>query len=217
MEYLTARFRGAEESAAALLLQQYVCRRAPVCFACIASCEGENGQEAGKYMTGRLLLWCRRFPWRKAVIRPERWMRRAEGQLRDEIRCAGEELRASGTVGKGQEMKLTAFLGIGEELLALGEGQRLYLLSTAFGRGAARRLEGEFRGCLEPGAGILLATDSFLENVTERELGEVLRPPEIKTEVQAEKRLRELAGKMGDGAGGGASGAVFLTAGDCYV
>lgn len=185
MEYLTAYYRRQEESGCSLLLQQYLCGHVPVCFACLCTAEGEESGGICRNMTERLFDWSRKVPWHRATARPVPWLNRLEGELTDLL----EECRAAAAC---HEIRLTLFLGIEEEILVLGGGQNLSLLSTSFGRGKAAGLSGQFRGCLEPGAGLLLATDGFLKNVG-KNLEEALRLQEIKTAEQAERRLRELA------------------------
>lgn len=186
MEYMTAYYRRQEESGCSLLLQQYLCRQTPVCFACLCTAEGEEGGGICRNMAESLFHWSRKVPWHRAAARPVSWLNRLGEELTDLL----EEPTPAAAC---HEIKLTLFLGIEEEILVLGGGQNLYLLSTSFGRGKAARLSGQFRGCLEPGAGLLLATDGFLKNVEGKSLEEALRLQEIKSVEQAERRLRELA------------------------
>ncbi|MCM1057083.1 MAG: hypothetical protein NC517_05685 [Firmicutes bacterium] len=187
MEYLMTCYRRQGEGGCSLLLQQYVCRRTPVCFACLCTAEDSG---ICRDTAESLWSWGRTAPWHRAAGRPSYWMKRFEKELSDM-----PELSEAAQVSKGR--KLTLLLGIGEELLAMGGGQNLFLLSTSFGKGKAGRLPGQFRGYLEAGAGLLLATDGFLENTEERNLEEALGLREIRSEEQAEKRLKELAASGG--------------------
>lgn len=179
MEYLTTCYRRQGEGGCSLLLQQYLCRQTPVCFACLCTAEGGEGSRTCRDTAESLLNWSRKVLWHKAAARPAAWLERFERELTD--------------LAEAIEVKLTLFLCIEEEILVLGGGQNLSLLSTSFGRGKAIGLPGQFRGHLEPGAGLLLATDGFLKNVSGKSLEEALRLQEIKTAEQAERRLRELA------------------------
>lgn len=67
------------------------------------------------------------------------------------------------------------------------------------------------QGILEPGAGLLLATRSFMDNVYGDAVRDGLYVEEIPTEERAEKRLREL-GKIAEAAGGRNLSAVLLAA-----
>lgn len=179
MEYLTTCYKRQGESGCSLLLQQYLCRQTPVCFACLCTAEGGDAERICRDTAESLLNWSRKAAWHKAAVRPFIWLERFERELTYLPETAG--------------LKLTLFLCIEAEILVLGGGQNLSLLSTSFGRGKAIGLPGQFRGRLEPGAGLLLATDGFLKNVEGKNLEEVLRIQEIRTEEQAERRLKELA------------------------
>lgn len=179
MEYLTSCYRQRAGSGGFLLLQQYQCRQTPVCFVCI------DGEQSGK--KDKLLEWAGTFAWHKAAKRPGRWLPRAEEEL--------EEL-----LGGYRKCKL--LIGIGREILVMGEGGNACLLNTSFGRGRLSPLPGQFRAVLEEGAGILLATDSFLGTNDEQMLGEALKIAEIRTAEQAHRRLEELAGRKREGSCG---------------
>lgn len=186
MDYLTTCYRRQEEGGCSLLLQQYLCRQTPVCFACLCSAAGGEGRKVCRSMAESLLNWSRKAPWHRAAGHPAPWLERFEYELTD-------LLGSFGSTGDDGERKLTLFLCIGEEILVLGGGQNLSLLTTSFGRGKTVELPGQFRGCLESGAGLLLATGGFLKNVGEKDLEEALRIREIRTEKQAERHLREIA------------------------
>lgn len=192
MKYLTTYIMQPEEEGISLLLQQYSCRGIPVCIACLCTCEREN-KEAGRKVTGQLLDWCRHFPWHKAVRRPEKWMARAEEELGEKTEKCLKQIRYAGEHRWSGEVKWKIILCIGEEILILGNGQAVYLLSMSLGRGSVRRLSGGFRGISEPGAGILLTTEGAVCPAEEKELGEVLRLSELEKEEQADRHLREFA------------------------
>lgn len=172
MEYLTSCYRQRAGSGGFLLLRQYQCRQTPVCFACI---DAERSDKKDK-----LLEWADAFAWHKAAERPARWLSLAEEEL--------EEL-----LDGYQKCKL--LIGIGREILVMGEGGNVCLLNTSFGRGKLSPLPGQFRAELEECAGILLATDLFLGANDRKELGEALKIAEIRTAEQAQRRLEELAGR----------------------
>lgn len=102
------------------------------------------------------------------------------------------QMAADSQTAAGGGIKLTLLLCIGREILVLGGGQNLMLVNTSFGTGRVTPLRGSFRSGIEPGAGLLLATDGFMKSVGEQNLREVLRLPEIRTKEQADRRLREL-------------------------
>lgn len=182
MKYLTTYSR--REGSGSLLLQEYLCRDIPACFACLCSRNGEGGRE----ITERLLSWNRRFPWHRAVKAPAPWLDRAEQELKEEME------QAVAAAGSRAAVIWRLLVCVDQELLTLGNGYELCLLSGSFGQGSARRLNGSFRGSLEPEAGILLAEEGFLESRPPQALAQVARCREIRTQLQADKRLKELAG-----------------------
>lgn len=191
MDYLTTFYRRREEGGCSLLLQQYLCRRTPVCFGCLCTAEsGADERKCGE-LAERLLLWCRGVPWHRAAGRPGPWLGRLGGELVD-------LMETPANAGKPGEIRYTLLLGIGEEILVLGGGQCLSLLSTSFGRGKLIGLPGQFRGRLEPGAGLLLATEGFMKNAKKRGMEEALQVWEMGTEKQAERHLRELGSAKKD-------------------
>lgn len=211
MEYLTTCYRRQGEGGCSLLLLQYICRGTPVCFACL--CTGGDSL-ACRGVTEALLGWSRSVPWHRAAVRSAPWTERLGREL-----AALPELKEPGAE---PGLRLTVLLCIGEELLALGGGQSLLLLSTSFGRGRTLGLPGQFRGSLEPGAGLLLATEGFMKNAGDRSLEGALRIRELKSPDQAGRRLKELgtprrqsalqgqSGALQDAAGGGPAAAILL-------
>lgn len=204
MKYLTTYIRRRGESGDSLLLQEYSCRGVPACFACLCSCggRGKEEREAGRAVMEALLDWNRKFPWHKAVKAPLIWLARGECGLTEKLRpvCAGQN-----------EVKWRLFVCVDQEFLTLGNGWELSLLSASFGKGSAVRMRGSFRGCLEPGAGILLAEEGFLEDTNPRALEQIVRAWEMERAEQAAGRLRELA-RNGQTAGTGERTAVLLIA-----
>lgn len=200
MEYLTSYYRRQGESGCSLLLLQYLCRQTPVCFACICTAEGADREQLCAETVEKLKTWCRGVSWHKAAAHPGRWMAKLEKELTLLWPAGGRACPAvlsGGRAAYGEasapgRLRLTLLLGIGRELLALGDGQNLLLVNTFLGAGKVTRLPGIFRGCIEPGAGLLLAAGGFLQGTEERSLAQALRLPEIRTAEQADRRLREL-------------------------
>ncbi|MCM1025600.1 MAG: hypothetical protein NC432_04155 [Roseburia sp.] len=201
MNYLTAYSR--REGGSSLLLQEYLCREVPACFACLCSRDAEESRE----ITEKLLSWNRRFPWHRAAKAPGRFLDRAERELREGMAETSESLTAKGRGG----IMWRLVVCVDQELLTLGNGYALYLLSGAFGQGSAKRLQGSFRGCLEPEAGILLAEEDFLESRPPQALAQVARGWEIRTQQQADKRLKELAGSGRNGEEDSGTAVLLLT------
>lgn len=206
MQYLTACYGQQGEEDPSLLLSQFQCRETPVCLAYLACGRAQGKDDPGEEPLGGLRLWCRQFPWTRAVRRPERWLERAEGELVDRVgRPAGGAFCH------------TLLLAIGGNLLLLGGGQPVYLVNTAYGRGCAELLQPGFRGSLEAGAGILLATPAFAENLQLDLLGKSLCPAQLREEAQAERRLRELAEQGGGGGAACRAGGRPLPAGRAAI
>lgn len=180
MQYMTACYRQQGEGTPFLLLSQFQCRELPVCLAYLA--DGIHFLNTDP--VDELRLWCRSFPWPKAVKHPGRWLARAEKELAERVAGSGEDAS-----------RYTLMLAVGENLLLMGKGQQVYLINTSYGRGYAELLQPDFRGILEAGAGILLATPAFTGNLRLERLGKALCPGELKEEQQMERRLRELAGQ----------------------
>lgn len=214
MRYLTTCVIQRGEGETSLLLQQYLCRKIPACFACLCTCEGENRGEAGRYFTGQLLLWCREFPWHKAAQRPERWLNRAEGELYAQIRRSMEKIKSNHMSAQNTAVSWRVFLGVGEEVLIMGNGQKCFLLSMSLGRGAVTGMKGSFRGRLELGAGILMTTNDFFS--CGKEAAEALPLSELQTEEQAERHLRELMGSAKETHGRAAAAILLAAKGDAY-
>lgn len=197
MKYLTTYIRLQGEEQTSLLLQHYVCRNVSVCFTCICTCTIEN-EKADRILTGRLLSWCRGFPWHKAVRRPKKWMEQAEQELAEAVRESMACLEHYKMESGREKVKWKVLLCMGEEVLILGNGQEAYLIGMSLGKGIARRITGNFKGILEQGAGILLTSEGAVISDDEEKLGEVLRLSGIDTEQQAGKHLTEYA-KDSDG------------------
>lgn len=182
MQYMTACYRQQGEGTPSLLLLQFQCREVPVCLAYLADGNDHEINTLNADPVDELRFWCRHFPWPKAVKRPGRWLARAEKELAERVADSD-----------GGESRYTLLLAVGENLLLMGGGQPVYLINTSYGQGHAELLQPDFRGILEAGAGILLATPAFAENMRLDRLGKALCPGELKEEAQMERRLRELA------------------------
>lgn len=177
MEYLTGCYRRQTAGNGFLLLQQYRCRQTVVCFACI-------GEDARSGMREKMEMWAQHAEWHNSVRRTRAWLAHAERELSELSEGCG---------------KYQILLGIGAEILALGIGYRACLLNTDFGRGRLSVLPNCFYAVLEPGAGLLLATDGFFGRHGMKMTGEALKTGELRTEEQILKRLEELAGERENG------------------
>lgn len=191
MKYITAIHRQQGEGTPSLLLQQFVCRGVPVCFACLERAENEKSlsqgglrreEMPGREDTEKIKSWLRNFPWPRAVKKPEYWLSRAR------FEWESMSLREPGRM---------LLIAVGEWILLLqGErGNRMYLINSSYGRGRAGLIREDFMGNIEPEVGILMAASDFGEGADENKLGMVFCPGELRNEEQMEKRLRELGGQ----------------------
>ena len=215
MFYLSGCYRQQSKNAASLLLQQCRCGHAHMLFACVCSGKGEDAEKAGDYMTERLWQWFRGLDGKKPTRNLGRGMRRLAKSLEETVRRIDLEW------SKLQNSERVDFSGVfclEDNYLLIHRGQtRIYLMNTAFGRGHARRLDGEKgrrelemeQGILQQDVGLLFATESFFDWVTDKILAEGLFVGETPTEEQMERHLKELAGE-GERKGSLGVGAIFV-------
>lgn len=176
MKYITAYYRQQGEETPSLLLQQFVYRGVPVCFACL---------QTRKEETKGIKEWVRSFSWEKAIKKPERWLTKARGEL--------EKLFPF-------PEKSMFVLAVGEWILlsAATDGQGMYQVNSNFGRGVAQSMKDNFLGVIEPEVGVLLNISAREivdeEKIREEKIGKVLCPGELRNDEQVEKRLQELGG-----------------------
>lgn len=192
MEYMAGYYRQREESAA-LLLQHYVCGGVPVCLGCICGGDSREAGIAGGLFTGQLLREFRRFSLWKAVRRPGKSLRKMERAIyRNRENCFAS-----------CDFWMAGILCLGEKFLIFSEGStKTFLCNTGFGRPALCEIGERGRteeqplqlqwGCMEPGIGILLASDSFCENIPPEGLLNCLAVKDINDSRQTHKRVQEL-------------------------
>lgn len=216
MDFFTACYRQQGENTASLLLQQYQYRHMQIVFACVCTDRG-NGGRAGGYMTERLLAWFRGLNLKNLVRKREKKMDLLLEELTAVVREIDKELEDGGMAGEGKA-GFAGFFCIEDSYIMLCRGGTgICLINTGFGRVCLRRLgvngSGDAlssgQGSLQPDIGLLLATGSFYEYVTEPMIKEGLFVREISTEKQMERHLTEL-GREGERQGGLNLGAILL-------
>ncbi len=216
MDFFTACYRQQGENTASLLLQQYQYKNMQIVFACICTERG-NGGRAGEYMTERLLAWFRGINLKRLFRKREKKMDLLLEELAAVVGEIDKELEDGGMAGEGKT-GFAGFLCIEDSYIMLCRGETgICLINTAFGRVCLRRLGGKGggdvlrpgQGSLQPDIGLLLATGSFYEYVTEPMIKEGLFVREISTEKQMEKHLTEL-GREGERQGGLNLGAILF-------
>lgn len=208
MEFMAGYYRQQEDSVA-LLLQHYVCGGVPVCLGCICGGDSPGAGAAGGLFTGLLLREFRRFSLWKAVREPEKSL----GKMERAVHKCREKCPAP------LDFWTAGIFCMGERLLLFSEGRtRILLCNTSFGRPALRGLgemDGEGRqlqlkrGSMEPGIGILLASDSFCGNIPQESLAACLAVKDIRAPGQTRKRVQEL-GSAAERRGGRNMAALLL-------
>lgn len=197
MQYFTAYYRQTDaESSVSVLLQQayHKKRKLPVILTCV-SMDGDT--KCGKRILRALADWfygsalylCGRFG--------ERGMDMAADSLR-KLLC--ELLREEEELA---DCSWTGALCVGEKILLFRRGMApVRLLNTRVHRPYCHELklgekgeEADFwLGTIQRGAGILLATEAFCNGLPVRKMEECLNVQEIRSQSQAERRLKELGG-----------------------
>lgn len=208
MEFMAGYYRQREESAA-LLLQHYVCGGVPVCLGCICGGDSPGAGIAGGLFTGLLLREFRRISLRKAVRRPEGFLKKMESVI---YKC-----RENCSVPC--DFWTAGILCAGESFLIFSQGRtRIVLCNTGFGRpalceiGEADREERQLqfqRGSMEPGIGILFAPESFCGKLPPESLSNCLSVRDIRDPGQTQKRVQEL-GSAAERRGGRNMAALLL-------
>lgn len=222
MELLTSAYWQQGRNDSALLLQHYQYRGIPLCLVCLCAGEGEGCGRAGAYLTERLLTWFRNFSWRRLARDPENLLSKIGGQLAEKIEKTAEELADCGLLAEREMLDFAGLLCAGEHFLLVRQGShRIYLLNRSFNRGNIQTMAaapeesqtGIFlrQGVFESEIGLLLASESFCRQLTERELRECLQVTEIRTQAQADRHLGEL-GIRAEELGGKNMGAALLLA-----
>lgn len=216
---LSACYRQSGKETAAVLLQQYLYRKFTVSFSCVCRGTGEGGNQAGAYMAGQMLQWFRALDPEKLAQNPEKAIRRAALGIGGTIRRIDRELE-NGRAGTGRT-GFAGFFCIGSRYMMFGRGDfRICTVNTAFGRAYMRRLlpdgyRGEAAetaveaGILQPGIGLLLATESFYGHIPDAVIKEGLYAGGGDTEDGMRRRLKELA-EEGARRGAVGIGAVYL-------
>lgn len=206
MNFTTASYWQAAENHSALLLQHYCCGNIPFCFLALSSGENQSQGRAGAYLTGQLLRWFRRLPFRRLARDPERAVSVLEREMGRNLERLDKELTSGGLARSGSLLPVSGIFCVNDHFFLFSRGeQKLFLLNKDFGRGSVRRLleipeegmdvPGPFlmrRGILQQDVGILLATDTFCRFLGDSQIRECLYVDELDGEAQARRRLCEL-------------------------
>lgn len=184
MYYLTAYYRKEREGLPSLVLQQFICRKIPVCFLCVC-----NSTE----FTKKMRIWSMNFPWTRYIGRFQMKWSQIQTALKQQI----SEIKQEKTEGEKDtaDLNYTICLGVGNELSLLGNEMKVYHLSDEFGRGRVLPLSigAGWNGRIETGAGLFL---TYREDNAKYPIGNLFKIGEIQNEEQAEHRLAEYAENM---------------------
>lgn len=229
MNLITSAYWQQSPNYTALLLQQYRHRAADLCLTCVCSGESEGQGRANAYLTRRLLQWFRELNWRRLAARPEKRLSALAAPLENTLSRMQRELADCGLLPEGVALSFSGILCAGTDFLLFHCGeQRIYLLNRAFGRGQLQCIsdtvaagQGQVgtnakeeplllrQGILQQDIGLLIATHSLCDCVTEQEIRECLYVEDVLTKEQADRHLREL-GREGERQGGRDQAAVLL-------
>lgn len=209
MELMSGHYRQNDDSLS-LLLQQYVCDGVPVCLGCICGGEKRESGIKGGMITGWLLKEFRRMHLRKAVSKPNTFLKKLEEKLKNywEEHCALQDFWTAG------------IMCIGNDFLLFYKGAvQFFLCNTYFGHPSLQRIgeegrngseELQFRrGRMESDIGILLASESFCRKLSPGELRNCLAVQDITDASQTQKRIKEL-GSAAEKKGGRNMAAILL-------
>lgn len=224
MDFLTAYYAQKGVGEVSLLLQQYEWRGRHLCFACIT--EAEDGKAAA-YLSEQLLHWLRGQTERTMteLVKGKKDMAVLAEQLKRVVGRADEELRYSGLTEAGKAVSFAGALCQDDSFVMIQRGKlRSYLLNTSFGKAYLQDLSGKWAlpdgedalveyGVLQGEVGLLFATESFCELVSERKLREGMGIAGMQTESQVEKHLEEL-GAEGERLGGNGLAAIAVVVKD---
>lgn len=184
-------------NATALVLQEIRCTRdgTPILLGCV--CTVPQVAEGGFYLTRQLLEWFYSMPWVEYRMGGNRELDVVEASLKQCIQRTDNELAHYS--GEGCPGALSGILCMGSSFLLFNRGsQTAHLLNRRFSRGNMRPLAGGeklltiHRGSMQKNLGILLASASLTENLTQEEVRDCLVLGVISSTEQINRRLREL-------------------------
>lgn len=238
MKFVSSCYWQQGENDATLLLQQCRLKKREVFFACICAGREEGSGPAADYLSKQLRAWFRGIGFARIQCKPGRFLARQAIKLERLIKRTDAELAQAGRpkaehpAGTGRmeaetaperavfdgKIDLGGILCLGDECLIFGRGGvGIRLLNRSMGRpyvGSVLEWGNKLcirQGRMEPGIGLLFATQSFLGSVSGDAVRQGLSVGEVLTERQAERHLQEL-GKIGETAGGTNMAAVLLLA-----
>lgn len=186
-----------QSNATALVLQEMRCTKdgTPILLGCV--CTVPHVAEGGFYLTRQLLEWLYTMPWTDYRRGGNREMDAVEASLKQCIQQADNELAHYS--GGGCPGTISGIVCMGYSFLLFNRGtQTAHLLNRRFSRGNMRLLAGGEklltirRGSMQKNLGILLASASLTNSLTDEEVRDCLALGVMGSAEQINRRLREL-------------------------
>lgn len=215
MNLITAVYWQPLQNHSALLLQQYQYKSIPICL--FVLCPGQNAAQgrAGAYLTGQLLQWFRRQPVKRLARNPDRYLQDLEEILDKFLGQLDKDLISGGLMPCLQPAPISGIFCVDDRFLLFSRGgHKIFSMNKNLGRGHVQCLSDHMggeetatdslnirQGVLQQDVGLLFATDTFYDQLTEQEIRECLYVDELCGEDQMQRRLREL-GRRGEALGG---------------
>lgn len=225
MNFITTTYWQTGQNHSALLLQQYQYRHVPICM--IALCTGcdEPQGKAGAYLTGQLLQWFRRLSFKQLARKPDGYLSALKSSLQVLLKQLDAELTSCGLISQEAFLPLSGILCSDNHFLMFTRGkQHIYLLNKGFGQSRLQFLSNELtvgqpsanalilrQGLLQQDVGLLFGTNTFCDQLTDREIRECLYVEELQRQDQVGRRLQEL-GHRAEALGGRDMAAALLLA-----
>lgn len=223
MQYLSSYYWQEEVPAlTSLVLQQLVHRKKnePFLFSCIAVGELQGKGLYNAHFVEQMTEWFRTEGRKLLFGRKQNQFEEIERELRKEIMRVDEELSAYVRAKGLEEVKRISVIGllcVRNRFWLFQRGEtRAYLLNAKFDRANCRSLLGTDNkqltiqsGMMEPGIGLLLATEDFVAKLSKGQLEECLSVRELQGVSGIHRRLAEL-GAQARQEGARNMGAVLL-------
>lgn len=215
MNYITTSYRQTAINHSTLLLQQFRFKNSPLCLLILCDGQSEDQGRAGAYLSKRLLQWFRGQRLRRLAREPDRYIGDLEVHLQTLLLQCQNDLITCGLLKQGQLLTFSGILCSDDRFLLFNQGnQQIYLLNQSFGQSHIQDIANDLsvtqevpdslvlrQGILQRDVGILFSTEAFCQKLAEKDIRECLYVEEIRTELQAQRRLQEL-GRRAESLGG---------------
>lgn len=215
MNLITAVYWQAFQNHSALLLQQCQYKFIPICLFVLCPGQNESQGMAGAYLTGQLLQWFRRQPFKRLARNPDKYFSSLEENLEHFLGQLSGDLISGGLAPHMQSIPISGIFSVDDHFLLFSNGgQKIFSLNKNLGHGHVQCLTDSIenekttagslkirQGILQRKVGILFITDTFSQQLTEQDIRECLYVDELCGEEQMQRHLQEL-GRRGEALGG---------------